>query len=58
VAIAATCLGIAIARVLVTSDCGQYEGITDVSESEDSRLIHEREGVSRLRKTLAAVVSF
>ncbi len=56
--IAATCLGIAIARVLVTSDCGRYEIKFDVSESRDLWLLHGREGVWRLRKTLAAVVSF
>ncbi len=56
--IAATCLGIAIARVLVTSDCGQYEIKFDVSESRDLWLLLGREGVWRLRKTLAAVVSF
>lgn len=56
--IAATCLGIAITRVLVTSDCDQCRVRFDVSESKDAWLIHEREGVWRLMKTLAAVVSF
>ena len=56
--IAATCLSIAITRVLVTSDYGHCEVQFDVSESGDWWLTHERDGVWKWKRTLAAVVSF